>query len=144
MRIMPWVCGCCTTDAINGLSGSKGPEEAMRDFCKAVYGTKSKYDYDGPKNFMPFYVFTAGNEDVYDGVGGWQKYGTTFAEFIKDNKLGKVVSPGRAHNMRHHPDTWCQTWVWMVDNKALKKWYTEMTAGVKLKRVRKPKVVLDE
>jgi hypothetical protein len=76
-----------------------------------------------------FYAFVAGPEVPATAPGGshhskaWVKYGTEFAEFIRENKLGEVVTVGPKPNKKHHPKSTAQAWLWSPDQSAVEAWW---------------------
>ncbi len=131
---------CCAIMEIDKLSRHTTPEEAMAEFCKLtivtqpLFGTARNIPVAGSQ--YAFYLFTAAcdknGESLYKGVG-YRAYGKEFAEFIKENGLGKVWASPPKHNEVFHPDHHNQVWVWDVDNEALKAWWTKFQAKPKVK-----------
>ena len=50
-------------------------------------------------------------------------YGSKFAAYIKEHKLGSVVKSVKRPNRNCHPDHMDQVWVWAPDVEALRKWW---------------------
>ena len=118
---------CCALEEIDGLAEfPNNPKGAMVDFCRTYIGKRVEWKVRVPKGdfgsqgaLYSFYFFTAA---VYrKGTG----YGVQFAEFIKENKLGEVITTPVMTNMAFHTDHGNQVWIWMPDVKALTKWWTE-------------------
>lgn len=125
MTISTYKCQSCACADISSLGSHSGPVDAMRYFCN--HEMRNPYGYGGRSfnKLAPFYVFVAGPEIPGKGHSSksWVRYGTEFAEFIQNEGLGIVVSPGPKINHKYHPDTTCQTWVWSPDQEAMEKWY---------------------
>lgn len=133
MKFSGWLGGSCAAIAIGNLGACKGPEDAMKTFCKSqLVLDNSRYGGGTTFNILyTFYTFIAGPEvpGSYHSKT-WVKYGTEFATFLKREKLGLVVTLPKKLNTKHHPDTTCQVWLWSPDQKAVEKWWKEV--GVKL------------
>jgi hypothetical protein len=85
-----------------------------------------------------FYIFSAAVD--HDGSplhGSERAYGHNFAQFIRDNELGKVWETDHVANEAFHPDHSNKLWMWAPDEKALYKW-REANVPVPPKPVRKP------
>jgi len=81
----------------------------------------------GGENIFCFYLFTANVEYAH--------YGQDFAQFITDNKLGKLITTEALPNRAYHGGGKCQAWIWTPDPKALRAWYdTEKAARKAAKR----------
>lgn len=128
LSITGWLCDSCACVGLQDLGMEKDAKSAMLRFCSLQltsyvtrYGGTNKNEYN---KLEAFYIFVAGPEESgsYHSKK-WTKYGTEFAAFITENKLGTVVSPGKTKNLKHHPSTTCQTWVWMPDQPNLIKWW---------------------
>lgn len=127
LTITGWLCDSCACVGLQDLGMEKDAPTAMRRFCELqLVAQATKYSTPVTKynDLEAFYIFIAGPEEPgsYHSKK-WTRYGTEFAAFITDNKLGTVVTPGKAPNRKHHPTTTCQTWVWCVDKEALIKWW---------------------
>lgn len=121
-----WVCGSCACGCISNLSSERGPEQAMLSFVrKALGATRTKFQ-KGPVNYShPYshYVFVAGPEQKRTESGYWSDYGSSFASYIRKNKLGRVVTLPSVLNTKWHPQTTCQVWLWQPDKQALINWF---------------------
>lgn len=154
MEIATYVCSACTTASIASLGFEKDAKSAMKTFCTKVLmpapnryasGSEKKWGYS---QIEAFYIYTAGPEESGHGHSKvWVKYGTEFTQYIIDNELGPVMSPGPIINYKYHSDTTCQTWLWRPDRDALIKWWEknmdleEMEAKLKAKdAIPQPKV----
>jgi len=140
---------CCALSEITNLSDNIGnPKQWMKDFCRSLgmYGDKWTPTRNLSRYIGAFYMFTSveriiggslrdrydeekleANErlDPDDDEVYRIKYGSTFAKFIKDNKLGKVtVSPGRP-NYLNHPTHVVKVYIWAPDREALVNWFTK-------------------
>ena len=118
--------GQCGVQEICGLSFyGKDAERAMLEFCKlniAAENTHHRYGscyYAGYRLFC-FYLFTAASEEQ-----GYAKYGTAFADYIKEHQLGDVVGTPKTVNRAFHPDHSNQAWLWTPDEDALRAWWDE-------------------
>lgn len=133
MNVSTYMADCCGVSAIANLGSHKNAEEAMKQFCKAEL-----VGY-GDAFVIPnvYYVFTAGPEVPAGQPGSshhskaWVKYGTEFAAYIVEHGLGDIATLGQHLNLKYHPNTTCQVWLWHPNAKALKAWW---------KGVNKPKV----
>lgn len=126
MKFSGWLGGSCAAIAIGNLGNCKGPEDAMKVFCKAqLILDNSRYGGGVSFNTLyTFYTFIAGPEkEGHYHSKTWVKYGTEFAAFLKKEKLGHVVTLPKKLNAKHHPDTTCQVWLWGPDQKAVEKWW---------------------
>lgn len=131
LSMSTYFAGSCACAAISSLSTQTDAYDAMYTFCKqnlGIKGSASKYggivrSYSKlPANI----AFVAGPEIPGKGHSsrtGWWKYGTEFAAFIEENKLGKVATPGPIINHAYHPDTTCQVWIWQPDQAAVEAWW---------------------
>lgn len=120
----------CAAQAISNLGGHSDPAEAMKYFCTQQIDATSRFGVDFSGSLNSFYVFVAGPEVPGKSHSkAWVKYGTEFAQFIVNNKLGTVQTLGPKINMKFHPDTTCQIWIWSPDDKAVFNWWK--TQGVK-------------
>jgi hypothetical protein len=131
MNTSTYVCGACTTGSIANLGAHKNAEEAMREFCRLVLGlgNSSKYGGSTPAEPDTYWVFTAGPEVPGHGHSkSWVRYGTEFAQYIIDHKLGDITTLAPRLNKKYHPTTTCQTWLWAPDKDALSAWYHVLTA----------------
>ena len=122
MNATNWA-GSCACYIISGLYGDANPKDSMRAFCRIAL--RSGGDFGSAKFSIVAanYVFTAGPEAKPTKAHPYANYATSFANFIKVNKLGVVRTPGKVLNKKHHPKTTCQTWVWKPDQKALEAWW---------------------
>jgi hypothetical protein len=126
LDISTYVAASCTTSSIAGLGLMINPRNALRDLCmKELVMVEGPYSRSSSKYriLVPFYVFTAGPE--VPGFGHskpWVRYGTEFAAYLREHNLGEVATV----NMKHHPKTTCQVWIWSPDQKAVEKWWEEI------------------
>lgn len=127
----------CASSGIYALGECKDAKSAFTEFCKQVFRT---YDgtIDTKTHLTNFYVYLAGPEVPQYTPGGshhskkWVRYGTNFTDFLRRNKLGKVVSPGAKLNLKHHRESTAQIWVWSPNEKAVKAWYKKNVTDVKI------------
>jgi hypothetical protein len=124
MEIGTYVCGSCAATGISSLSIHSGAEEAMKEFCR-----KSLKPLNNP--LYAFYVFVAGPEVPGHGHSSrsWPRYGTEFAKYIKDNKLGTVRTLGPKINVKFHPTTKCQIWIWSPNQENIIAWWQLRSQG---------------
>ena len=117
----------CALQEIAGLSSHDSAELAMREFCKQNFSAPVKYGgvIASRDSLYSFYLFTASL------AGYCLPYGTNFAKFIRDHKLGEVWESPKITNLAFHSDHKNQVWVWMPDVKALRKWWDNQVKGVK-------------
>lgn len=125
MDIQTYVCGACTTASISNLGMEPNAEKAMLTFCQKVLGRKGRFGTGrGFGKLEAFYVYTAGPEEPGHGHSkGWATYGSDFAALIRKEKLGRIVTCGAKLNLKYHPDTTCQTWLWSPIPERMQKWY---------------------
>lgn len=121
MKVSGWACGSCACHEINELSALKDPKASMLEFCKQALGNPSLAKYASKTASMfqtlaTHYLFIAGTEKRH-------AYGTDFATFIMENTLGEIATLPPKLNLKHHPDTTCQVWIWQPNQKALEAWY---------------------
>ena len=138
MVIATYICGSCAVAGIQGIGDYKSPEEVLKLLCQQELGKidgKFKVEYS---KLTTYYIFCAGPEVKSTEKGGshhskdhWPKYGTEFAKFLVDNKLGEVVTVGPKFNAKHHPTTTAQVWAWSPDQKAVEEWWTNVQKGKK-------------
>lgn len=120
LSVNTYVAGSCALSSIQDLGSHKNPVEAMQQFCKLELSTIG----DDYRILAAFYVFVAGPEVPGHGHSKpWVRYGTEFAEFLVNEKLGSVATLGQTYNLKHHKDTTCQVWIWKPDQKAVAKWW---------------------
>lgn len=132
MTIETYVCSACTTGSIASLGTQKDAKSAMLNFCKSqLISAPNRFDPPDASRFqtlISFYIFTAGPEEKGHGHSQpWVKYGTEFAAYIRKNKLGKIATCPAKLNLKHHPKTTCQTWLWSPDQEAMEAWWTKQT-----------------
>ncbi len=129
MDIRTYFGNSCAVSAISELGDLKNAKEAMKIFCRHELGSKDDFGSVYSK-LACFYVFSAGPEVPAGQPGSshhskaWVRYGTEFAEFIEENELGEIATTGQKKNLKHHPSTTAQVWIWSPDQKALEKWWT--------------------
>lgn len=101
---------CCGLREIDGLYSVGNPQRALENIIALV-----ELDDDNPTpGDWPFgaMIFTE---------AGSGRYGTRFAAFLKENRLGAVrvipafYNPNSGNNVR--------TFVWTVNHLRLRKWY---------------------
>ena len=125
MNITSYLVSSCAASAIADLGRHTDAVDAMMTFCSKEFGNFSF----NSKFLAPHYAFVAGPEISGKGHSKrWVKYGTEFAQLIKDNNLGTVVTCGPITNYKFHPDTTCQMWIWQPDTKAVEAWWKAQQA----------------
>lgn len=133
MHIKTYFNASCAVSAIEDLGSCKNAADAMNQFCTLELG---KPDASGWNTFFTelasFYTFVAGPEVPKNHPNGshwsrdhWVRYGSEFAQFIVDNKLGTVITLGQKYNFKHHPKTTAQVWLWNPDVKAVQEWWAK-------------------
>lgn len=134
MNVVGWVGNSCSTGPIAGLGTMPDAYHAMLKFCCIELARRNYYEGYDQTNFRPthtFYTFSAGPEEPGHGESKtWVKYGTEFAQFILDNKLGDVATLGPHKNVRYHPNTTCQLWIWRPDRAALIEWFKPLISKI--------------
>lgn len=127
---------CCAVAEIYDLNGHLGDSKAaMLDLCEH----QSNKPFSTEKEFSSLYIFSGVErflkkpEKPRRGAPPWevqdwevmcrQKYASKFAKFIRENKLGRLVSLPAAPNTLNHPKHMVKVWLWAPDKKALLKWY---------------------
>lgn len=130
MVINTYVANSCAVSSISYLGSCNNPEHALKTFCLAELGLKDNY-ISRYRTLACFYIFCAGPEVKKNEVGGshhskdhWPKYGTEFAAYIKEHKLGDVVTVGPKYNLKHHKQSTAQAWLWSPDQAALEQWWS--------------------
>lgn len=121
-----WLCDACNAQEIKGLTGYGGrPKEAMKVFYQNeaidASGESNRYaaaPSGATKTLAAHYVFC--------GAGGKGNYAEQFADYIKENKLGDLVTYGSVDNKKYHPGRQCQVWIWIPDRKALDAWWRSL------------------
>lgn len=104
------VAGCCGIRELNNLSRFGNEVAALKSFAKFVY------DPSKLNSQFRFAVFSEANN--YRTKAG---YGSRFAAFIRENKLGAVIeTEGWATNPNSGNPL--KVWVWTVDHDAVKEW----------------------
>ena len=132
MNITAYFISSCAVSSISNLGNHKNAKEAMISFCSQEL-PMSSYSRVFPK-LTSNYVFCAGPEVAVGKKGSshhskeWVRYGSEFAEFIVENDLGKIATPGPILNFKHHRETTCQVWVWQPDQEAMEKWWRGITS----------------
>lgn len=124
-----YLCSSCAGSGISGLGSFDNPKEAMLAFCISELGSSTGFTAQHFALLTPFYVFIAGPEVPRDHPNGshhsklWVKYGTEFAAFIIENGLGEIATTPAKFNLKFHPTSTCQVWLWSPDQDAMVKWY---------------------
>ncbi len=128
MQIGKWVCGSCAAAPIENLGEHANALDAMSAFCRLALGNIAEFTKKYQTLFT-FYVFIAGPEVAAGEPGSshhskpWVKYGTEFAAFIEENKLGLVSTLPPRLNLKFHPKSTAQIWIWHPDQTALENWW---------------------
>jgi hypothetical protein len=135
MTIQTYVCGSCAVSSLSAVGSCKNPIDVLTRFCKQELGVIAEYQTAYTK-LACFYVFCAGPEVKSTEKGGtghsknhWPKYGTELAQYIKDCKLGEIVTLGPKLNLKHHSTSTAQLWAWSPDQQAVEAWWTKQQAG---------------
>lgn len=130
MFVREYACGSCAIAEISGLGDHKNATEAMVSFCNHALGKPDgKFLKQPNKVTTIYYLFVAGPEVPSTDPGGshhskaWVKYGTEFAQFILDNDLGDIATLPPRLNLKHHPKTTAQAWLWTPNQEAIEKWW---------------------
>lgn len=119
---------CCAFNEISNLSFSGLPREAMREFCRLESDEEYRHNgYIRRLNLGAFYVFTAvikitdkpNNRPIYAP----RAYGQEFADYIKQEKLGKVTMTTVRLNRKNVPTHQVRGWVWAPSLKAMTAWW---------------------
>lgn len=131
MEIQTYFGGSCAVSAIKNLGIHSNAEDAMKAFCSTELGVIDEYFGRNVYGTLAcFYVFSAGPEVPKNHPNGshhskdWTRYGTEFAQFITDNKLGEIVTVGPKFNAKHHKTTTAQVWLFNPDQKAMEAWWS--------------------
>ena len=128
MNIATYFVSSCAVASISNLGKHKNAKEAMIAFCSQEL-PMSSYGIGKFPKLTANYVFCAGPEVPLGEKGGshhskpWVRYGSEFAEFLLENGLGKIATPGPILNFKHHSDSTCQVWVYQPDQEAVEKWW---------------------
>ena len=106
---------CCGIREIGNLQDTASPEAAMKDFmneiaphpsyCTGRIESRDKFRYA---------IFSATQRS---------RYGTNFASYITEHKLGELIETG--YNKNPNSRRMLKIWVWTLDHVALKKWKDE-------------------
>lgn len=118
MTTTDWIGGACNGHLITGLSDGASAKAKMETWFKQeMMQSKSVFGSKSAGFFTPaaHYVFSQGGAT----------YGTKFADYIEENKLGTLATCGSIENVKYHPGRKCQVWIWVPDMKALAKWWKE-------------------
>ena len=105
---------CCGVRELHNLRWHKNPKVAMKDFCREIRPLKSRYSPDfppRPRDKFRYAIFTSHRKG---------KYGLAFANYITEQKLGKVISTG--DNINPNTRNSVNVWVWTVNHERLSKW----------------------
>lgn len=138
MNVSTYTCSSCAISSITDLGTQPNALEAMKTFCSRELGAASKFSTSFLK-LTPYYIYCAGPEVPASDPHGshhskaWVKYGTEFTEFILANKLGTIATLGQKYNLKHHPNTTAQLWMWSPDQEAMEAWWI---------KINEPKVVV--
>lgn len=128
MDVTSYAVGSCAASNICNLGYSKDAVSAMMTFCSKELGGSGGFGAKSFGTLTPYYIFVAGPEVAGQGHSkAWVRYGTEFAAFIVENGLGTVATLGPHLNVRYHPTTTCQIWIWHPDQKGMEKWYKEQS-----------------
>ena len=123
---------CCAYSEITGLSSHTTPKDAMITFCRAnLNQAESRVMYhtapSTQNRLYSFYLFSAAiatptRKDTYlSNIG--DDYGSKFAKFILENKLGEIVESPLRPNMAFHEDHSNKIWIWATDQGMIEKWW---------------------
>lgn len=116
----------CAISEIHNVRAFQGdPKGAMMSFCKLSLGRPVVWKIVDPSGndkgqdgaLYSFYFFSS---PIYRGK---TSYGEQFAQFIEDEKLGRIVTTPGLLNHAYHPDHANQIWIWMPNVKALEAWW---------------------
>lgn len=116
----------CAIQEIHNLKAFQNKaREAMVSFCKCNLGRPVAWKVVDPSGkdkgangaLFTFYLFSA---PVYPGR---VMYGTQFAEFIRQERLGDILTTPALKNAAYHPDHANQIWIWMPAIGALNRWW---------------------
>ena len=129
---------CCAVKEIYDLRDHDGDSsKAMLEFCclQRIYGG------DGELSLASFYLFSGVERFIGnpypkpEGKSKWQidewkdlikkRYASKFAKFIRENKLGRVVTLPGAPNRLNHPKHIVKVFLWTPNVEALTKWYQQ-------------------
>lgn len=103
---------CCGVREVEHLSHHTSPYKAMVEFARLVYNAQAPV--------MARFRYAIFTEAQSPGKVVEDRYGSNFAAFITEKKLGEVVSTGYHINPNSHNQLRC--WIWTVDHEALKVW----------------------
>lgn len=141
MSVTDYVGGSCAAASISNLGAHKNAFDATVELFKATLGMPSANRYgtsDAPKFKLmnSHYIFIAGPE-AKPGEGGrshhskaWVSYGTEFAQYLLDHRLGTVATAGQILNAKYHPTTTCQVWIFQPNQNACEQWWTTASADL--------------
>ncbi len=127
---------CCAWQEISNLSQHPTPEDAMKSFCELNFGAaESRVKYHTMQSLQnhlySFYLFstavnTPGTEKESSYLPKFgTDYGSKFAKFIQENKLGTVVESPMMVNAAFHADHSNVVWIWAPDEAAIQKWWAD-------------------
>lgn len=110
---------CCAFQEISGVSYGD-PLDLMKSFCGQALNETPRYrsQYANVGTLYSFYIFS----DVSYSRGAVTN-GHKFAAFIKENKLGQVITTPAVSNRAFHDDHSNVVWIWMPNVKNLKAWW---------------------
>lgn len=135
---------CCGLREIAGLAGMQ-PDRALRQLAAEMYGEElvipagakiykeygeRYYLKDGP--WGPFRHYLSEPEEdcrfryaVFTQAGARSTYGTKFAAYIQENKLGTVVAATTERHRNPNTGRILKAWIWTVDHDAMRVWWKE-------------------
>ena len=129
LYIQTSVASSCAISSLSGIGEFSNPVDILRSFCQTELGRVTRFNA-GYKHLAAFYVFSAGPEVRSTDPGGthhskdhWPRYGTEFAQYLVENRLGEVSTLPPKLNLRHHNTSTAQVWLWSPDQTELQNWW---------------------
>lgn len=102
---------CCGVIELNGISGCRNPEEALKD----LFDLDDEYDSFSYPNTAPHYIFTqASHGKARTG------YGYNLAAYILKHGLGVVSGSVPAFSPK--TGNYITVFTWTLDKKAIERW----------------------
>lgn len=113
--------GCCGLRELNNLShygvDTEGnPRMTLRDFYKTTYGVTKERPWQEKK--FRYIIFTEASR-LYRQQHSWYGYGTKFAAYLLENKLGEVVIASEGEHINPNSLRKLKMWVWTIDHDAV-------------------------
>lgn len=130
--------GCCAVLEIDGLSGCKGPEQAMSAVVELLFeegGGEYEDIYRYPQRKkktkvpVPGFILFTGVVSCKCGDNCETGYGEQFEAFLRKEKLGVVKASAPRPNRLNHPSHKVKVWTWCPNPRGVTAWWKKREEG---------------